>query len=57
MAMEVETLELTIEDIVRLHRGYITDLFVEDKKTEVEIVQLLYEHRLFVRCGFLLSRL
>lgn len=48
--MEVESLELTVEDILLLHQGWITKLFVEDKKTEVEIVHLLYERRLSVSC-------
>jgi hypothetical protein len=48
--MEAKNLELTIEDILLLHQGWITKLFVEDKKTEVEIVHLLYERHHSVSC-------
>lgn len=47
-AMEVDSLQLTIEDILLRHRAWITKLFFEDKKTEVEIVRLLYERRFSV---------
>jgi hypothetical protein len=50
MAMEVDTLELTIEDILCLHRGWIRKLFIEDRKTEVEIVEQLRDRRLRVTC-------
>jgi hypothetical protein len=53
--MEVESLELTLEDVLRLHRGWITKLFVDDRKTDVEIVELLYECHLLVTCGSLFS--
>jgi len=45
MTVEIEPFELDIEDILRLHQGWITKLFVEDGRTEVDIVQLLYERR------------
>jgi hypothetical protein len=48
MAMELEASEFTIEEILCMHRGWITKLFVDDKKSEVEIVELLYERRLVV---------
>lgn len=48
--MEVESLEFTLEDILHLHRGWITKVFLEERKTEVEIVELLYEHHLTVSC-------
>ncbi|KAK0115620.1 hypothetical protein ONS95_000111 [Cadophora gregata] len=41
--MEIHTLELTEEDILSIHRYYITCLYLEDKKTDVEIVAHLYE--------------
>jgi hypothetical protein len=46
--MEVETFEITIEDILNMHRGWITQTFVQDRKTEVEIVQILQERQLVV---------
>lgn len=48
MSMEGQAVELTTEDILRMHRHWITMLFVDDKKTEVEIVELLYERHLIV---------
>ena len=48
--MEVESLELTVDDVLRLHRGWITKLFVNDRKSEVEIVELLYGRHLLVTC-------
>lgn len=45
MSVDTETL-LTVLDILRIHRDWITMLFVEQRKTEVEIVELLYEHNL-----------
>ena len=48
--MEGESFDLTIEDVLGLHRGWITKLFVDDLKTEVEIVELLYERRLLITC-------
>jgi hypothetical protein len=50
--MEFQSLDLTIDDILGLHRGWIAQLYVEDRKTEVEIVNLLHERGLFVTCGF-----
>jgi len=50
--METEGLEFTVEDILQCHRGWITDLYINEEKTEVEIVELLHERRLFVTCGF-----
>ncbi|TVY71322.1 hypothetical protein LSUE1_G010139, partial [Lachnellula suecica] len=44
--MEIQHVELTIEDVLSLHRHWISKLYVEDLKSEVEIVQLLYERRL-----------
>lgn len=58
--MEVENIELTIEDILEVHRGWITQLFVEGQKTDVEIVGLLYERHLLAtwdRPSFVLTRL
>ena len=49
--MQAESLDLTIDDVLRLHRGWITKLFIDDKKAEKEIIELLYEHRLLVTCG------
>ncbi|PVH77297.1 hypothetical protein DL98DRAFT_517405 [Cadophora sp. DSE1049] len=41
--MEIQTLDLTDEDLLSIHRYYITCLYLEDKKTDIEIVQHLYE--------------
>lgn len=50
--MEIESLELTAQDILQLHRGWITKLSVDDNKSEVEIIELLYERRLLITCGY-----
>jgi len=55
MVMEIETYELTIDDILALHRSWITDLFVIEGKTEVEIVELLYDRHFVVRYVLFLS--
>ena len=44
-AMDFQTLELTVEDILNLHRGWITELYIHDRRTDVEIVALLQEER------------
>ena len=41
--MEFQQIELTSEDLLGFHRYYITRLYLEEKKTDVEIVQYLYE--------------
>ncbi|KAE9368591.1 hypothetical protein N431DRAFT_560976 [Stipitochalara longipes BDJ] len=46
--MEPQSLEFTVEDLLQCHRGWITELYVNDKKTEVEILELLHERRIFV---------
>ena len=46
--MEIQRLELTIDDIFSMNRHLITKLFIEDNKTEAEIVGMLHERRLFV---------
>jgi hypothetical protein len=51
--MDFQNPELTVEDILNLHRGWITELYVQDRKTEVEIVSLLCERRLVVTCEIL----
>ncbi|KAH7403130.1 hypothetical protein BKA64DRAFT_641144 [Cadophora sp. MPI-SDFR-AT-0126] len=45
--MEIPTIELTSEDLLDFHRYYITCLYLQDKKTDVEIVQHLYEEYKF----------
>ncbi len=47
--MDFQSVELTVEDILAMHRLWITKLYVEDKKTEADIVQELYERQLIVR--------
>ena len=51
MAMEIETFEFTIEDILSMHRWWISKLFIDDKKSEVEIMELLSERRLVATCA------
>jgi len=48
--MELQSEELSIDDILSLHRHWITKLYVEDRKSEEEIVDALYERRLPVTC-------
>ena len=48
MATEIPEVELTVEDILNIHRFYITQLYVDERKTEAEIVNLLLERRLNV---------
>jgi hypothetical protein len=43
-----EELELTVEDLLHLHRSWITKLYTDDKNTTAEIVALLHERRLIV---------
>ena len=52
--MEPQSLEFTVEDILQSHRCWITELYLNDQKTEEEIVELLHERRVFVTCGFYL---
>lgn len=42
MTAKNSELELTIEDILNVHRRYITKLYVDDRNTDAEIVDLLY---------------
>lgn len=49
--MDLQSFELTLEDILYLHRGWIADLYVQHRKTEPEIVHLLHERGLLVTCG------
>jgi hypothetical protein len=51
--MEFQSLELTVEDLLNLHRYWITQLFVQDRKTEEEIVNLLNEGNIIVTCELL----
>jgi hypothetical protein len=47
--MEIQSPVLTVEDIVSIHREWITKLFIEDECTEAEIVGILGKRHLFVR--------
>ncbi|KAG4442914.1 hypothetical protein IFR05_001618 [Cadophora sp. M221] len=42
--MEIQTLEFTEEDLLVMHRYFVTSLYLEERKTEVEIVNLLWEN-------------
>jgi hypothetical protein len=44
--MDIQNVELTVEDILSIHRYWVTKLYVEDHKTDAEIVTLLHERRL-----------
>ncbi|RDL33345.1 uncharacterized protein BP5553_08784 [Venustampulla echinocandica] len=44
--MDVRNVELSIEDILFIHRHWITKLYLDDQKSEDEIVDMLYERRL-----------
>ena len=48
--MAFESLEFTVEDILNLHQDWITQLYVHDRKTEVEIIRALNEGHLVVTC-------
>lgn len=49
--MDIPGVELKIEEVLSIHRQWITKLYIEDSKTEAEIVDLLYEHRFFITYG------
>jgi hypothetical protein len=44
----MEQFELTMEDILEFHRGWLTQLYVEERKTEVEIIHELEDRRCIV---------
>ncbi|KAG9235602.1 hypothetical protein BJ875DRAFT_503925 [Amylocarpus encephaloides] len=44
--MDIRNVELSIEDILSIHRHWVSKLYTEEGKSEVEIVELLYEHHL-----------
>ncbi|KAB8304859.1 hypothetical protein MFRU_020g00160 [Monilinia fructicola] len=46
--MEVQSIEFTVEQLLDLHRYWITELFIVDKKSEEEIVNLLHIHQINV---------
>jgi hypothetical protein len=48
--LEIQNVELSIDDILSLHRHWITKLYIEERKSEEEIVDALYERRLPVTC-------
>jgi uncharacterized membrane protein YfbV (UPF0208 family) len=48
IATELFMLELTIEDILHIHRAWISDLYATSHKWEVEVVELLCERHLTV---------
>ena len=45
-SMATQHVQLTIEDVLSIHRQWIIKLYVEEYKTEAEIVDLLYDRRL-----------
>jgi hypothetical protein len=48
MSWEHFPVELTTEDILQIHRDWISDLYTDYHKSAVEIVQLLYERQITV---------
>lgn len=48
ITVDMAAMEFTIEDILQMHRGWITKLFINDRRSELEILELLYEQRLVV---------
>ncbi|CAG8980967.1 hypothetical protein HYALB_00012299 [Hymenoscyphus albidus] len=44
--MDIRNVELSIEDILSIHRHWISKLYLDDHKSEMEIVDMLYERRL-----------
>jgi hypothetical protein len=48
--MEIQSLKLTIGDILLIHQQWITKLYAEDNRTEAEIVGMLHRRRLPVAC-------
>jgi hypothetical protein len=52
--MEKTSPTLTIEDILSLHREWITRLFIEDEHTEADIVGILGKRNLFVKYTYIL---
>lgn len=49
--MDIRNVELSVEDILSIHRHWITKLYLDDHKSEMEIVEMLYERRLPVTYG------
>jgi hypothetical protein len=48
MSQDTQPYELTVAELLRAHRDWIRMLFVDQGKTEVEIIELLYQRKLFV---------
>ena len=48
MSQDTQPIELTVEELLRLHRNWITMLLIEQRKTEAEIVELLYERNISI---------
>ena len=48
MSQDTQPMELTVEELLRIHRDWIKMLIIEQRKTEVEIVELLYERNISV---------
>jgi hypothetical protein len=45
---KMEQFEFTVEDLLNLHRGWVTQLYVDERRTEVEIILQLQERRINV---------
>jgi len=46
--MEIQKYEFTMDELLVMHRYWITNLYLKEKKSEAEIVLLLQEHQIFV---------
>lgn len=46
--MEFERIEFTMEDILAIHQGWISELYVQERRTEAEIVAALSKQNLIV---------
>ena len=51
--MDPRNIELTLEDVLNAHQDWITQLYVEQSKTALEIVGRLHEHGISVTCDHL----
>lgn len=50
LKMDSQNIEFTVEQLLDLHRYWITELWLVDKKSEEEIVTLLHRNQIDVTC-------
>jgi len=46
--MDLEQIEFTMEEVLTIHREWIAKLYVQERKTEAEITNLLSHQKLIV---------